>query len=91
MPTLFQSRSGSVRLSPKKSGTAMLDDAVPIDRMTAFFGPASINNMTSARKKKELKANDAGILAVDYHSLRKTPVSKMRSNESELELLYHTP
>jgi hypothetical protein len=91
MPTLFQSRSGSVRLSLKKSGTVMLDDAVPIDRMSAFFGPTSIDNMTSARKKLELKANDAGIPAIDYHSLRKTPVSKIRSNEFELELLYHSP
>jgi hypothetical protein len=69
----------------------MLDDAVPIDRMTAFYGPTSINNMTSAGKKLELKANGAGILAIDYHSQRKTPVSKMRSNESELELLFHSP
>lgn len=74
-----------------------IDHATLINSKTSRINMASINNTTSmivkpyARTKLEPQSTDTGILAPDYHAFKKSLGSKIRSKESELNLLYYSP
>jgi hypothetical protein len=84
MQPILPSRFKLVLQLLKKSGLTVLDRC-----------PASSNRMMIFKPFAGIKLGpqpkDAGTLAPYYHALWKSPGSKIRSKESELNLLYYSP
>jgi hypothetical protein len=78
------------------NGVVSIDHGTSFNNMTSGINTALINNMISmsikphAKIKLEPPSTNTGILSSHYHA-EKSLLSKIRSNESALNLLYYGP